>query len=609
MSCSSRSREVVAVQDDGRCANPGWNPDAMVCDDDGRISKAFRVGNDLPAAFLWSWTGKLLVQRGHVGAVGVAVEAELARLPRVTLGTATTGPDAATLQRVVELLKVQLNQTGKIDVVASVDEQKLLDQVRRESHKAGYADNTACQLGAQVAANSLLKVSIQRTGKEPKLLLQLFSAEKGCLTASGLAPWQADNPERATAVAVADLVQHLRVPAEMPAAAAAAVKQPFGGRKVEDAKEVDVEEVAEAVIDFASTPPAAVFVGDKMVCEKTPCSQAVAHGKATITMSAKDYVTKTEQLTVGPTTRRIEWRLDEDFARLSATCDGVPLAVHVDGKPLGACPVDRARIAIGRHKVALVDRCFLTVEEQFEVKRGESKAIAVAPVARMAALVVRARDTAGNELRGTASLDGKLLGAVPGGFKVPMCARRLVVDSEGNGSWTVDLDLAEGEKRAVRAEFAARDAPAPAERLARGDRRLVAAPDPVPPTDPGLAALAGHPSRTAAVTLLVSGGLVALTSAALGFSSSADRDTLQGQIDTAKATGAWPGARTQVEVQGEIDAINRKIYAAWGLGIAGAAAIGIGWAIWPGTPQASADGVPVVAPWPSGRGAAVAWRF
>ena len=58
---------VVSVQDpDGACVNPGWNPDDVVCDAEGRLAKAWGVGDKLPAAFLWTWRGPLLVRKGHV---------------------------------------------------------------------------------------------------------------------------------------------------------------------------------------------------------------------------------------------------------------------------------------------------------------------------------------------------------------------------------------------------------------------------------------------------------------------------------------------------------------------------------------------------------------
>ncbi|CAN0593924.1 unnamed protein product, partial [Laminaria digitata] len=52
----------------GSCTNPGWNPDDIICDDDGFLADRFGA-NSLPAAYLWSWQGDLLVKKGHVGAV------------------------------------------------------------------------------------------------------------------------------------------------------------------------------------------------------------------------------------------------------------------------------------------------------------------------------------------------------------------------------------------------------------------------------------------------------------------------------------------------------------------------------------------------------------
>ncbi len=61
---------VVSVQDpDGACINPGWNPDDVVCDAEGRLAEAWAVGDRLPAAFLWSWRGPLLVRKGHINEV------------------------------------------------------------------------------------------------------------------------------------------------------------------------------------------------------------------------------------------------------------------------------------------------------------------------------------------------------------------------------------------------------------------------------------------------------------------------------------------------------------------------------------------------------------
>ncbi len=444
---------VVAVQDDGRCVNPGWSPDCMVCDEDGRISDAFRVGQNLPAAFLWSWNGKLLVQRGTEAQVAAAVDAELATMPRVTLATDRTGPDAAALGEAVGLLRSELRKTGKVEVIASIDEQKMLEQMRRESQKAGYAENMQCKLGEQIAANSMLKVSLQRTGKEPKLHLQLFSAEKGCLTQSGLARWTPDNPDLAVAEAVGDLLARLHQETQMTGTAERA-PLPFGGRQIEWGRDVDADTLDEAVVDFDCTPHgAAVFVGEKMICQQTPCSNGVSIGRRTVTMSVPDDVTRTETLEFGKEIKTLQWPLAPDFALLTVECNTPRLKLKLDGKPWGTCPQRERRVAPGKHILTLDSPCHLGVEEKLQLGRGHKKLVSFPAEPRLAALTIKARDDKGNDLRALATLDGETLGDVPGSFKVPMCGKKLDVNNPQLGVWRADVELHEGEKHQVVAEL------------------------------------------------------------------------------------------------------------------------------------------------------------
>ncbi len=131
---------VVATQDpEGQCLNPGWNPDDVVCDTDGRIARALSVGQSLPAAFLWSWQGNLLVRRGHVDEVEAAVRRYLAAAPRVEIeATDGRGRPAADL---AGLLRAEVARSGKLAVVATEAERKALAEVRRRSH-ALSADQT-----------------------------------------------------------------------------------------------------------------------------------------------------------------------------------------------------------------------------------------------------------------------------------------------------------------------------------------------------------------------------------------------------------------------------------------------------------------------------------
>jgi thiol-disulfide isomerase/thioredoxin len=73
---------VVNTQDaEGRCRALPFSPDASICDLEGTIANGLGVGGGLPAAFLWSWQGNLLVQRGHIDAVQQEVERYLRASP------------------------------------------------------------------------------------------------------------------------------------------------------------------------------------------------------------------------------------------------------------------------------------------------------------------------------------------------------------------------------------------------------------------------------------------------------------------------------------------------------------------------------------------------
>jgi thiol-disulfide isomerase/thioredoxin len=203
---------VVSVQDpDGACVNPGWNPDDVVCDTEGRIAKAWGVGDRLPAAYLWSWRGPQLVRKGHFEEVERAVREELTQLPRVTI--ADKGD-----KDVRTLLRTELGRFGKMDIVAGPEEKRALAAIRRESHNLQYSEQTACRIGERLAANSLLKFFFIKSGNGKRLILQLFSAETGCLIASSSVHWTPGRPEGSVAEAVAAMVRGLRTELELPAA-------------------------------------------------------------------------------------------------------------------------------------------------------------------------------------------------------------------------------------------------------------------------------------------------------------------------------------------------------------------------------------------------------
>ncbi|MBO4699941.1 DUF1566 domain-containing protein [bacterium] len=199
---------VVSVQSEGSCSQPPqWNPDKIVCDYDGDIADAWHA-NDLPQAFLWSWQGNLLVAHGGVDNVAAAIEKYFKKIPRVYV---EEGAD----KDIYQLVRSKLRENSKIEIVASDTERKALAELRKKSSNMNYDSKLKCELGEEISANSRLVISKQKRGKKNALVLELFSAEKGCLTASGSSTMRG-NVETEVAEAVYNLLKNLLGTVSMP---------------------------------------------------------------------------------------------------------------------------------------------------------------------------------------------------------------------------------------------------------------------------------------------------------------------------------------------------------------------------------------------------------
>ena len=166
---------VVAPQrDDGSCSVKGWHPDKIVCDEDMEIASAWGV-KDFPQAFLYSWhNSDPLVKLGHVKDVRKAIKKYFKTIPRVALDADEESKD------LLPMVEEALITNSKIEVVADEDEREELMEIRKESHKLRYDEDSRCELGKEIAANSILKI----TKQDETLSLKLSSAEKSCTMAA-----------------------------------------------------------------------------------------------------------------------------------------------------------------------------------------------------------------------------------------------------------------------------------------------------------------------------------------------------------------------------------------------------------------------------------------
>jgi len=456
---------VVSVQDpDGACVNPGWNPDDVVCDTEGRLAEAWGVGDRLPAAFLWSWRGPLLVRKGHVQEVERQVEEELARLPRVTLDEGMDG-------HVRELLRTELARTGKVDVVAGADEEEALAQIRRTSHDLQFSDRSACKLGQRLAANSLLKASFVKAGSGKRLLVQIFSAETGCLNASAGVFWNVEKPDLSVAEAVAELVNNLRVGVELPGGAAPpTVKEREIGERAEG---WELEGTSGVVVAFETEPAGAVVLLDgKVLCQATPCSKLVAPGSHKVEFQLESYLPVRESVTVTERTGSVKRTLTPDFGWLTVRSTPAGLGVKLDDKPWGTTPVEQRQVSSGPHRVLVSDPRYFDKGKEIVVDRGEHEELDVELTAREGGIQVHARDRRGNDLRAQVVVDGKEVGRTPYSGKVMVGDHWVRVALNGE-SWEKDVTVREKQIEKLDAVLDIGDAlPVPEpERSVAGDRK------------------------------------------------------------------------------------------------------------------------------------------
>ena len=430
---------VVSVQDpDGTCVNPGWNPDDIVCDDEGHLSDAMKVGNNLPAAFLWSWRGNLLVRRGHVEDVAKAVEAELSRLPRVTL-------DEGMDKDLRRLLRSELARAGKVTVLADRAEREALARIRKESHDLGFSEQTTCRVGEQLAANSLLKAVQSRSGGRERLSLQLFSAETGCLNGSASVGWNASRPEGSVAEAVAEMTDNLRGPVEIPGGARAAtlVRKVKEGRIGESVEEWNPVLSQRVVVRFSSTPAGAVVqVDGELVCQSTPCSEELNPGPHSIIMQAKKYEKRAETVAVQRGTE-IDWTLTPNFGWVTVTSEPSGLDVKIGKKKIGVTPLRRHEVSIGPYEVLVTSPCHYDGGERVNVERGKERLVNVILAPRQGAIDVSVKDAKGNAVEADVYVDGKKVGRSPGVFKVSICAREVELQHREHGTVKKNLDVQE----------------------------------------------------------------------------------------------------------------------------------------------------------------------
>ena len=433
---------VISVRPEGGCAQPPqWYPDKIVCDYDGTIADAWHV-REFPQAFLWSWQGNLLVAHGTVDNVASAVEQYFKKIPRVYV---EEGSD----KNIYKMVRSELEKKSKIEIVANNEERKALTELREKSYAGNYSDNMKCKVGEEISANSRLVISRQKRGKKETLLLELFSVEKSCLTASGTATMRG-NPEQEVAEAVSNLLKDLLGDVKMPEKEKNRVRDgSFGGLSPSDVWNPEYKE--EVIVEFLSEPTgASVLVDGKMICQSTPCSRTLTAENHAIEMQKEKYIPKKEQHQISKG-KSVKYKLDPDFALLSVT-GKKNVDLLLDGKSIGKIPIKEMEIKLGNHRIEQKDECFYPSGEIFTVKSGDKKTINLKLDDKESAVKIHVSNEKGDAMEADVYVDDKKVGRAPGTFKVPLCSKKLIVKN-GDLKHSEELSLKEKQVKTFQAKL------------------------------------------------------------------------------------------------------------------------------------------------------------
>jgi thiol-disulfide isomerase/thioredoxin len=431
------------------CPRLPWRPDENICDLKGEIGTAFGF-RSLPAAYLWSWQGNLLVEGDHIDAVERAIRRYLAVTPRVLVEAVDRrGRKDAKLTR---LFEAELGRHDKLEVVSDAATRKKLAKIRRASHDPSKRDIDQCPLGQEVAANSLL--AVEQMGDQ--LSVRLVNAVTGCQQGI-FAPWDRRKPVKSVAAAVHRIMNGLvRKTPQMPGGdRRRATRTRIEERVIQgsdDGWTAESSAAQLALIRFESDPPgAAVAVDGKALCDATPCNKALVSGPHQVEMTLPDYLPLKKRVTLEKS-RLVSFRLEPNFALVTVTSRPSGLPVIIDGNRVGQTPQRDLRLTAGAHEFLIDEGCHRVASQTIEVERGQKRKVALKTEPRRAGIQVLAEDSAGDAVEAAVWVDGVRVGEALEPLTVPLCSRALRVESVGLGAWSLDLSgprLAERETASV----------------------------------------------------------------------------------------------------------------------------------------------------------------
>jgi thiol-disulfide isomerase/thioredoxin len=242
---------MVHTQDPGKPCGEGVSDfaDDVICDEKGYMANWLRVRESLPAAFLWSWQGNMLVKTGHIEKVETEVQDYLSAVPRVSIEA--QGPDGQASRDLRDWVTGELQRASKFTLVVTDEERAIAARLREESYQANFDDKTKCKLGEEISANASLQVRVGGEGPNRQLILSLFSAEQGCSLGMASVEYRENDVLGSVQAGVDMLMGQLRNPSiEMPGGVQTSMKKAGFGAELSAISIPEVERLQLAEVQF-----------------------------------------------------------------------------------------------------------------------------------------------------------------------------------------------------------------------------------------------------------------------------------------------------------------------------------------------------------------------
>ncbi|MEC7984558.1 MAG: TRAP transporter substrate-binding protein DctP, partial [Myxococcota bacterium] len=225
-----------------------------------------------------------------------------------------------------------------------------------------------------------------------------------------------------------------------------------GFAEEEESDWVMEEGAQKSVVHFTSTPSGAtVLMNGNLVCPSTPCKKSVVLGKHNINIQKERYFPWKERVSLSKG-KKVEAVLKPTFGFLEIRAPMAGASLLINDKPLGEIPIAKRELDPGQYTIRVQDACYKGPDYSFELKAGATESVNYPIKSRQAGIDVSVVEANGDDVIAAVYVDGEEVGESPGRFKVPVCAKELLV--VGNGQRAKRrLSLREKEVQTIEVEI------------------------------------------------------------------------------------------------------------------------------------------------------------